>query len=1494
MMSHKVGSSPGNSSGGSEQEERGRPDSFPIVGVGSSAGGLEALKTLFGAMPTDSGMAFVLIQHLDPTHESLMVELLARYTSLKVVQIENDMPVEPNRIHVIPPATSLTIRNGILRLGQPFERRNVRMPIDVFFVSLAEDQQERAIGVVLSGTGSDGTLGLREIKARNGLAVVQDPEGAQYDGMPRSAIHTGLVDYVLPADRIPQALLAYHRETGRIERISEPLGAGAEERVQQILALVHAKTGHDFRGYKRNTLVRRLERRMTLNHSSTLADYVEHIQREPDEIDALDRDLLISVTTFFREPESWETLAEVVVGPLLDRAAPGRPVRVWVPGCATGEEAYSLAILLIEECDRRGRNCNVQLYATDIDVDALEVARRGVYGEGIAEHVSAERLARFFGHVGGAYQVTRRLRELVVFAPQNLISDPPFTRLDLVSCRNVLIYVQAELQKRILSLFHFALEDGGILVLGSSESIGVRTDFEPISKRWRIFRHVGATDRSLSALPRSAGFASRLAYTPLQPSIPIAAKRADLARSLLLERFAPSAVLLNAQHEAIFFSGVTRDFLSMPEGIPTSNIVDLVDSGLRPRLRAGLHKVATEHREVVISGARLSHKEESRTVRMTVLPVAEASSATPLFLVTFEYEAGSSSVSAAAPIDDVGEGSVVGTLEQELARARAELQASVEQMEASNEDLKASNEEILSMNEELQSSNEELETSREELQSMNEELSTLNSQLQEKVSALEDATDDLDNLLTSTNFATVFLSPDFRIRRYTDAAKELLNLIPGDVGRPLADMAWKFTDAGLLDDARVVLQTLTAASREVQSHEGKWFIRHVRPYRTSDHRIDGVVLTFADISHAKKAEAAARASELRYRAIFEQVAVGVVEVEADTGRYLAVNAKFCEIVGRTEAELLTLTFHDLVHPDDRHLGVKERTQLARSEIRSYVVEKRIVRPDGSPVWVSITGSRSRLGPSDEGPGSLLGIIEDISPRKRAEATLQKWVHVFEHVQVGVVTSSADGEKLDLMNEAFAVMHGYRIDELRGMRIADVFAPSERVRMKEHIRRANESGHATFESIHLRKDGSSFPVFIDVTAVMDERHAVLYRVVTVQDITERKQAEFTKARLEQQLQQASKLEAIGRLAGGIAHDFNNILQGILGSISLVQMSLSPKEKGYVQLSEASDAATRAITLTRKLLAFGRRQPAAPRPFDLNPAVMAARVMLDRALSFSSVKIDIEVTLADGPLVINADPSQIDQILMNLGINARDAMGQGGVLRIQTESALVGEERPAELFELTPGDYAVLCVSDNGEGMPPETLRRAFEPFFTTKPEGSGLGLASVHGILKQCGGVATVTSAVLQGTTFRLYFPRSSAPLPVTRRAEPQATKERGGTILLVDDEPLVREVVGQKMRSMGYSVLAFANGLDALQWVEKAEQAPDLLVTDVVMPHMNGMVLADKLRTTWSNLKVLFISGYSEEVVPEDVPGQSRFLAKPFALDTFQEVLEQMMAGIPR
>ncbi len=836
--------------------------SFPIVGIGASAGGLEALEQFLAHVPAGSGMAFVIVQHLDPTRKGIMSELLQRATRMKVTQVRDRTLVRPDCVYVIPPNKDMSVLHGVLHLLTPTATRGLRLPIDFFFRSLAQDQQERSIGVILSGMGADGTLGLRAIKENAGVVLVQEPATAKFDSMPRSAVDAGLADIVAPADELPGKILAYLQRTplaGRTETTGEDKTQSA---LEKVVVLLRAHTGNDFSCYKRNTLYRRIERRMGIHQIGRMAAYVRYLQENPQELDLLFKELLIGVTNFFRDPAAWEQLRTQAIPALLANRAAGQVLRAWVPGCSTGEEAYSLAIVLkeaVEELKPKERFI-IQIFATDLDRDAIDKARRGVFAANIVADVSAERLKRFFTKEESGYRVRKEIREKVVFAPQNLILEPPFTKLDILCCRNLLIYLTAEVQKKLIPLFHYSLTPGGILFLGSAETIGDGTGlFAPFGGKSRLFRRIESVLRPEPAVFPSSFSAGPPGGTETAPAPKPAGSLQTLADQLVLQHYAPPAVLTNDTGDIFYVSGRTGKYLEPAAGKANWNIFAMAREGLRYELARAFPEVLRE-KSVTLHGIKVGTNGGVQCVDVTLQRLDESGLLQGLVMIVFTDVAAAPAAAPAAgraPKSNA-HSPRVAELEQEILRVRAEARATHEEMQTSQEELRSANEELQSTNEELQSTNEELTTSKEEMQSMNEELQTVNTELQAKVDELSRASNDMKNLLNSTDIATLFLDKELNVRRFTPQATKIIKLIPADVGWPITDLASDLNYPDLAGDAREILRTLASAEKPIGAHDGRWFTVRIMPYRTLDDRIDGVVITFADITVAKTLEAKLR------------------------------------------------------------------------------------------------------------------------------------------------------------------------------------------------------------------------------------------------------------------------------------------------------------------------------------------------------------------------------------------------------------------------------------------------------------------------------------------------------------------------------------------------------------------------------------------------------------------------------------------------------------
>jgi two-component system CheB/CheR fusion protein len=836
---------------------------FPIVAIGASAGGLEALEQFLGHVPPACGMAFVVIQHLDPDRKDMLSELLQRVTTMPVMPARNRLKVKPEHVYVIPPNTDISILHGSLYLLDPVAPRGLRLPIDFFLHALAEDRRELAVGVILSGMGSDGTLGLRSIKEVGGLVLVQEPASARFDSMPKSAIAAGLADIVARPEELPQRII----ETLQHLRPSLPGHSPRESETpdqksafDKVCILLRARTRHDFSQYKKTTVYRRVERRMAIHQLDRIGDYVHYLRENPQEVDLLFRELLIGVTSFFRDPATWDYLQQQILPELLAAQPGGSTLRAWVAGCSTGEEAFSLAITFREAMEQLPATAHytLQIFATDLDPDAIEKARRGVYPANIAANVSAERLQRFFIDDGGSYRVSKEIREMVVFAPQDVIMDPPFTKLDILTCRNLLIYLGADLQKRVLPLFHYSLKPGGVLMLGSAESIGNFTDlFSPLESKARLFRRNANPQRSSNLEFPTRDFPNTSEPFMDKKPDPVTANVQHLADNLLLQQFSPAAVLVTASGDLVYISGRTGKYLEPAAGKVNWNIHAMAREGLRQEIALALPKALRSGERVVCHKLSIGSNGGALIVDLTVQPITEPAALRGMVMLVFTDV-------AAAPQAAPGKRGArrserENELEQALLLKHQEVQKLREEMQSSQEELKSANEELQSTNEELQSANEELTTSKEEMQSLNEELQTVNVELQSKVDELSTANNDMKNLLNSTDIATVFLDSALHVRRFTTQATRLFKLIPGDLGRPLSDIVTDLHYPALLDDAAEVLNTLVFSEREVATGDGRWFQIKIMPYRTLENVIDGVVITFNEVSRAKQLEAELRA-----------------------------------------------------------------------------------------------------------------------------------------------------------------------------------------------------------------------------------------------------------------------------------------------------------------------------------------------------------------------------------------------------------------------------------------------------------------------------------------------------------------------------------------------------------------------------------------------------------------------------------------------------------
>lgn len=830
-----------------------------IIGIGASAGGLEALEQFLNAVPRASGMAFVIIQHMDPTHKGMMPELLQRGTEIKIMEAEDRTTVLPNCAYIIPPNKDMSILHGVLHLLEPTTKRGLRLPIDFFFRSLALDQMAKSVGIILSGMGSDGCLGLRAIKEQVGLVLVQDPTTAKFSGMPRSAVDAGLADIIAPVAELPTKLIACLRRRTHINHEISSIADSAINALEKAIILLRAQTGHDFSLYKQNTLLRRIERRMSIHQIGNIEAYVRYLQENQQELELLFKELLIGVTNFFRDKLVWELLRTKTLPMLIHKSPPQKMLRAWVAGCSSGEEAYSLAIVFKEVIEHaKIFNITLQIFATDLDQDAIDRARLGFFPSNIEADISPSRLQRFFDKHKDGYHICKEIRQMVIFAQQNLIMDAPFTKLDLLSCRNLLIYLDAKVQQQLIAIFYYSLNPNGILLLGNSETIGSYTNlFSSLNNKARLYQRCDIGNFAPApTFPLSFDSTRPLEISQSSQAVP--ASLENLANQLVLKRFAPAAALVNEQGDILYVSGHTGKYLEPAAGKADWNLFAMARAGLSYDLAAGFHKAIRQKESVSLKNLRIEPGEGEYFADVLIEQLDQPQPLKDLVMVVFK--------DLSAPMTDPTKQQTLickadtpqAALEDELRRVRSEAQLNNETMQTLKQEYRSANEELQSTNEELQSANEELTTSKEEMQSLNEELHTLNAELQARLDELSSASNDMRNLLNSTDIAILFLDKSLKVRRFTPQTTKIIKLIPTDIGRPITDLVSTLQFPELITDAREVMRTLVSRENQLMSRDKLWFNMRIIPYRTVDDKIDGVVITFSDITSAKNLEARLR------------------------------------------------------------------------------------------------------------------------------------------------------------------------------------------------------------------------------------------------------------------------------------------------------------------------------------------------------------------------------------------------------------------------------------------------------------------------------------------------------------------------------------------------------------------------------------------------------------------------------------------------------------
>ncbi len=1414
---------------------------FPIVGIGASAGGLEAFSQLLRALPVDTGMAFVLVQHLDPKHESQLPAVLSKTTAMPVIAVTDGLRAEPDHVYVIPANADLTIGGGAFaltpRAGVP------HMPIDLFFHSLAKEQEGRAIGVVLSGTGSDGTLGFRTIKAEGGVTFAQDEESAKYPGMPHSAI--AVADFVLPPAGIARELARIGGHPYVNQAVPPPAGPGHSEEgadVSAVLRVLRTATGVDFAQYKLGTVRRRIARRMLLQKIDDLGAYVRHLEQTPHEAQALYDDLLIQVTGFFREPEGFEALRQSVFPSLVKERAGDEPIRIWVAGCAAGEEAYSLVICLLEFLGTADKNFAIQIFATDLSAAAVTRARAGTFPESIENEVSPDRLRRFFVKTDGGYRVSKAIRDVCVFAPHNLTKDPPFSKLDLISCCNVLIYFNPALQERVIPTLHYALKPTGFLKLGSSESIGRFTSlFSAIDKKHRIYgrkpgpsAHLGfgftAGDRVAVTVNAQENEAGRSAAA--------IEKEAD---GLILGRYAPVGVVVNADMEIVQFRGKTGPYLEATPGAASFNLFKMAREGLASALRRAVHRAAKGSGPVKAEGLRVTENGGIREFSLEVIPIGPGERANGRHYLILFFEERTRNTPPAprerVPGRQTARERGVVQLTKELATAHQHLQAISEEHEASTEELRAATEEAQSSTEELQSTNEELETSKEELQATNEELTTVNDELNSRNVELAQLSNDLGNVLASTHVAIMIVGTDLRIRRVTPVTERVLNVAPGDIGRPIGHLRISVEVPDLESLLRDVIETLIPQEREVETRDGRWYSVRVRPYRTADNKIEGAVISFVDIDALKRGRDQARA-------IVETVREPLVVLDADF-HVVTANRSFVETFHAPREAAERQSLFDL---GNRQWNIPQlRTLLETALAEGKVFEDFRVEHDFERIGkrTMLLNARRILLATDQ-PAMVLLAIEDVTERERAEEAMRQLGAILEGSEESIVSTTLDGV-ITLWNRGAERMFGYSADEVVGRPISVITfpeRPDEEVDIPARLLRG-EAIH--YETVRVRKAGASLDISLTVSPIRTAAGQIIGMSRIARDITERKRVERERGDLlvqEQAVRAGAEAATLAKdkFLAILSHELRTPLTAMLGWTRMLRTQKLDQAASARALEVIERNALLQVRLIEDLLDMSRivsgTMRLETRPVIVAPAVVATLTTMQPMADAKGVLLESRLDEKAGPVHVDLD--RLQQIVWNLLSNAIKFTPSGG----RVEVHLARRESAVEI-----------SVRDTGRGIAVDELPQVFSRFgvahtSTQSQGGMGLGLSIVRHLVELHGGTIRAESpGPGQGATFTVSLPltddRSAGEAEVreiaTRRpALGQLPALNAVRVLVVDDEADTRELLRAILAQCGAEVTVVASARAALEALERAPF--DVLISDIVMPDEDGYDLIRKVR----------------------------------------------------
>jgi two-component system CheB/CheR fusion protein len=1580
---------------------------FPIVGVGASAGGLEAFTQLLEALPSDTGMAFVLVQHLAPTHPSALVEILSRSSTMPITEVLDVSAVEPNHVYVIPPARGMVILQGTLHL-MPREGHRVHHPIDQFFRALAEDRGHQAIGVVLSGNASDGTIGLEAIKAAGGITFAQD-SSAQYRGMPQSAIASGFVDFVMP----PEAIAG---ELARIARhaFAEPAAAimapGDEAILPAVIHQILQVTGVDFTHYKISTLYRRITRRMVLRKIERLDDYVRFLETTPAEVEALFQDILINVTSFFRDPSAFEVL-EKDVFPRLIRDRPNHePVRMWTIGCSTGQEAYSLAIAFAEAAEAENSSAQLQLFATDLNASSVEIARTGVYSKDIERDVSPERLRKYFSEVDDHYRISKSIRDACIFSRHNILSDPPFSRIDMASCRNLLIYLDPVLQQRTLSTLHYSLKPGGALWLGSSETNGAyRGLFEVVDASNKIYSRKPGSSAQVRHFPLHTGAMPRVPFVPI--TVRPSGAAVDLTKEadrLLVSRFAPPGVLVSADLDILQYRGDTGIYLSPAPGKASLSLLKMLREGLLVAVRSALRLAASEKRAVRTERLRIKYGNEFRDVKVEVIPVRGNGPDEGGFLVLFEEpESGKvETAESGTPPVTLPDADIV-QLEQELSATRDYLQSVIEQQDAANEELQSANEEVQSANEELQSVNEELETSKEEIQSSNEELATVNDELSNRNLELNRLNSDLVNLFGSVQIAIVIVGPDLRIRRFTKTAETLIHLKATDVGRPLTDIRLDFEDLPDLEPVlRQVIDTASNRESDVRNTSGHWYSLRVRPYRTLDDTVDGAVvmlvdidvlkraneyigsivstvrepllvldadlrvrtasrayyerfrvssaetegrfvyeigsgewdipelrglldevlrtqspfddfevesefeslgrrtmmlngrrllqadgstpyilLAIQDVSEKKQADEELRASEIRYRRLFESAKDGILILDAATATITDANPFLVRLLGCTR--------DDLIGKELWEIGLFKDIEASKAAVRE-LQENEYIRYDNLPLETT-AGQRIdvELVSNVYGEANHRVIqcnIRDISVRKHLQDLEREGERrlrfVMDSMPQKVITAKPNGD-VDYFNPQWTAFTGRSFEQIKGWGWTSFIHPDDLGETVRLWQQSIQTGNVFLMEHRFRRSDGEYRWHLSQTLPLrDEKGHIVMWIGSSTDVHQQRQSANRLQQLAADLSDSDSRK--NEFLAMLAHELRNPLAPILNALKVIRMSDWDREAARSASEMMERQVGQMVRLVDDLLDVSRisrgkielRLSRIELQSAIRQAVEAARPLIE------SLNHELTVTLPPQQLYLNADATRLAQVFGNLLNNACKFTERAGRISLSVEQ----EE-----------GQAVIRIKDSGIGIESSQLVHVFDIFVQVDTSlerattGLGIGLTLVKSLVEMHHGTVEARSdGIGCGSEFvvRLPLHMELGKLAPSMSASDDSSPTTGKRILVVDDNRDSADSMALLLKLSGNETHTAADGLEAIEAAQSLR--PDVILLDIGLPSLNGYEVCRRIRAQdWGKRMVMVALtgwGQDDDRKKSSEAGFNAHVVKPVEFDDLVKLLSELLA----